>query len=155
MANRIMTDPLLDIVIVLLIFTMVRTVSLSMRISRLTQGADGKSLETTIATLSERVTALEAHAKKTEIALNNLDDRMEGAVRGVSVTHYDPFQSAGGQQSFSTTLLNEAGDGVLVSGIHARDSVRVYAKPIKNFTSDRDLSDDERHAIESAKQKLK
>lgn len=148
-------DPWVPILLVLLIAALLRTIFLSARISRLTQGGDGKSLEGTIRGLTERVTLLEGHAKTSEVALNNLDERVGRAVRGVSVKRYDPFENSGGQQSFTSALVDEHGDGVLISGIHARDSVRVYAKEIKNFSSDRELSSDERTALDTAKEKLK
>ena len=68
--------------------------------------------------------------------------------------HFDPFQNAGGQQSFATALVSEKGDGVVVSGIHSRDGVRVYAKPIERFESKRELSNEEHEAIRDAKKVL-
>lgn len=104
--------------------------------------------------LNERVAKLEAHAKKTEVACEDLDRRLAGAVRGAAVERFDPYQGAGGQQSFTTALLSERGDGIVISGIHSRDTVRVYAKPVTKFTSERELSGEESRAIESAKKKL-
>lgn len=153
-ATRIQTDPLLDIVALLLIFALIRTVMLSRRITILTRGGDGKSLESAIKGLHERASALETHAKTAETALNNLDTRIQGSIRGVAVKRFDPFQNSGGQQSFATSFLDEHGNGAVVSGIHARDGVRVYAKEVKNFSSDRELSDEERGAIAEAQKKL-
>jgi hypothetical protein len=147
-------DPLSVLLIVLVIAALVRIVMLSSRITLLTQGADGKSLEGTIQALTARAHALEAHAQKTELALNNLDERVKGAIRGVAVKRFDPFQNAGGQQSFTSAFVDESGSGVVISGIHARDSVRVYAKELSKFTSDRELSDDEQAAIADAQKRL-
>lgn len=107
-----------------------------------------------ITKLKERTAKLEAHAKKVEAALDDLDMRLGTAIRAVSVERFDPFQGAGGQQSFTTALVDEAGNGAVISGIHSRDGVRVYAKPVANFTSERELSEDEIRAIGSAKGKL-
>lgn len=152
--ERVTTDPVLDVVLVLLIFALVRTVMLSRRITLLARGSSGKSLEGTIHGTADRVTALEAHAGKTETALNNLDTRLGGAVRGVAVRRFDPFQNSGGQQSFAAAFLDESGDGVVVAGIHARDGVRVYAKEIKKFASERELSEEEVLAVADARKKL-
>lgn len=107
-----------------------------------------------IGKLKDRVAKLEAHAKTAEAALENVDKRLAGAVRGVAVERFDPYQGAGGQQSFTTAFVNEKGDGIVVSGIHSRDGVRVYAKPVNAFKSERELSEEESRAIESAKKKL-
>jgi hypothetical protein len=104
--------------------------------------------------LKDRVAALEKHAKTSEAALENLDARLQGAVRGVSIERFDPYQGAGGQQSFASAFVNERGDGIVVSGIHSRDGVRVYAKPVAAFKSERELSEEESRAIESARKKL-
>lgn len=151
---RLSGDPLLILVLVLLALTLVQVFLLSRRLSRLTRGANAVSLEATIASLSETTASLSEHARVTEAALNNLDTRLMTSVRTVSVRRFDPFQNAGGQQSFATALLNEKGDGVVLSGIHARDSVRVYAKDVHHFMSERELSADEAAAIDDAKKKL-
>lgn len=147
-------QPFLAALVALSVILLIYCSFLSWRITQLTRGGDGKSLEGTIKKLAERTSALEAHAKKTELALENLDMRMQGSVRGVSVERFDPFQNAGGQQSFVTAFLNEKGDGVVVSGIHSRDIVRVYAKDVRGFTSERELSEEEQKAIKKAQKNL-
>lgn len=107
-----------------------------------------------IGKLKDRVAKLEAHAKTAEAALENVDKRLAGAVRAIALERFDPYQGAGGQQSFASAFLNEKGDGIVVSGIHSRDGVRVYAKPVSDFRSERELSEEESRAIENAKKKL-
>lgn len=141
------------VLLVLSVIALLRSILLSRRITLLTRGGDGKSLEKTIRALEARAEALEAHAHTTETALNNLDERLKSTVRGIALTRYDSF-SAGGQQSFSAALVSEDGSGVVLSGIHARDSVRVYAKDIGAFKSDRELSAEESIALTEARKKL-
>ena len=152
--NRLESDPVLDFVLVVAVVSLIGTFLLSRRLSRLMASGTGQSLEGTIATLVTRLTAVETHVETTKVALNNLDERLQTAVRGVSVRRYDPFENAGGQQSFTSALVNEDGDGVVLSGIHSRDSVRVYAKEVSNFTSAHELSEDETKSIAEAKNKL-
>lgn len=104
--------------------------------------------------LKDRVAALEKRSETAEAALEDVDKRLGTAVRGVAVERFDPYQGAGGQQSFTTAFLNEEGGGLVVSGIHSRDGVRVYAKPVTAFKSERELSLEESRAIDSAKKKL-
>ncbi len=127
---------------------------LSYRLDVLTRGGNGKSLESTITALSSRIQKLETHAAAATEGLTNHEERIQRAVSGVSVKRFDPFQNAGGQQSFATALLSEKGDGVVLSGIHARDGVRVYAKEVKKFASERELSEEETRAIGETKTKL-
>lgn len=147
-------SPILSGLAILVIFSLLQDFFLFRRLRRLVRGGDGKSLEGTIKKLNERVSNLETHALKAEAAFENVDARLGTAVRSVSVKRFDPFQNAGGQQSFATALLDEQGSGVVISGIHARDGVRVYAKNVSKFKSERELSEEEEGAIEEAKKNL-
>lgn len=147
-------NPVLSGLSILVIWALIQDFFLFRRLRRLVRGGDGKTLEGTIRTLQERVSVLEAHATKSELAFDNVDARLETCVRGISVKRFDPFGGEGGQQSFIVTLLDECGDGAVISGIHARDGVRVYAKGVKKFTSERELSTEEQDSIADAKKTL-
>lgn len=146
--------PLTTILGVFSFILLIAVLWLAYRIDVLTRGGDGKSLESTMSALAERIQKLERHAGAATEGLKNHELRIQRAVSGVSVKRFDPFQGAGGQQSFATAFLNEKGDGVVVSGIHARDGVRVYAKEVKKFASERELSEEETGAIADTKTKL-
>jgi len=139
---------------VIIILLVIQNILLGRRITRLTQGADGISLEGTIHTLGERADVLERYARSSSQKIKDIDERLQTSVRGVAVERFDPFQNAGGQQSFATALLNEHGDGIVLSGIHSRDGVRVYAKDVKGFKSERELSEEEQKAITQAQKNL-
>ena len=151
----IQKSPLLFAVALGLIIALAAIAFLSFRVSRLTRGSDGKSLEGVMRNLSTRVLTLESFSRDTRETLKDNERRLQRSIQGVSVMRFDPFQNAGGQQSFSTALLDEKGTGVVISGIHGRDNVRVYAKDVSNFKSERELSDEERSAIEEVKKNLK
>ena len=103
---------------------------------------------------------LEGHARalqRLEAAIRQLsaDDRglaesVRGAVQRVSLLRYDAFEEVGGRLSFSCALLNERGDGVVVTSINGRQDTRVYAKPVHGGTSDHNLSEEEEQAIRVA-----
>lgn len=147
-------DPLVATLVLVVLVLLVQVLLLTRRLTALTKGAAAGSLEATIADTHARVATLEERGKTVEVALNNLDERIGTAVRAVVVRRFDPFEGGGGQQSFATALLDESGNGVVLSGIHARDSVRVYAKDVTGFVSERELSTDEQKAIEDAKERL-
>jgi len=147
-------NPALTVLAILVAAALVQQFFLSLRLQRLMQGGDGKTLEGTIRKLQERVTTLETHAAKSELAFENVNARLERSIRGIAVRRFDPFGGEGGQQSFIIALLNEQGNGTVLSGIHARDGVRVYAKALKGFVSERELSEEEQSAIADAKKTL-
>lgn len=77
-------------------------------------------------------------------------DLIEGAVRRVGLIRYDAFEDVGGRLSFSCALLDERGNGVVVTSINGRQDTRVYAKPITAGKSAYNLSVEEEEAIRQA-----
>jgi hypothetical protein len=69
------------------------------------------------------------------------------ALRHVAVVRYDAFRDMGGRMSFSAALLDDAGDGLVITAIHGRSETRSYAKGVKAGNSDQQLSPEERQAI--------
>ena len=57
----------------------------------------------------------------------------------VGLVRYNPFEETGGNQSFALALLDAAGDGWVLSSLHAREGTRVYAKSITGGRSDAGL----------------
>lgn len=67
-----------------------------------------------------------------------------------ALVRYDAFEDMGGQLSFSAALLDDYGDGLVVTSINGRTETRTYAKPIRQLDSPHNLSDEERAAIAEA-----
>ena len=60
-----------------------------------------------------------------------LEGAQRRAFQRVGLVRYNPFEETGGNQSFALALLDAAGDGWVLSSLHARSGTRVYAKAIK------------------------
>jgi hypothetical protein len=69
------------------------------------------------------------------------------AIRHVAVVRYDAFNDMGGRMSFSAALLDDAGDGVVISSINGRTETRTYAKGVKGGASEAELSPEEEQVI--------
>jgi hypothetical protein len=127
-----------------------RTRRLDARLRGITRGAEGRSLEA----------VLDAHLEKVFEMSRSLDDVaartaiLEGAQRRafqrVGLVRFNPFEETGGNQSFALALLDAAGDGWVLSSLHARAGTRVYAKAIKTGRADSGLSAEETAAIAQA-----
>ena len=72
------------------------------------------------------------------------------ALQKFALVRYDAFEDMGGQLSFSVAVLDEHGDGLVLTSINGRTETRTYAKTVKALTSDHNLSDEEREAIAAA-----
>jgi hypothetical protein len=69
------------------------------------------------------------------------------AIRHVSVVRYDAFPDMGGRLSFSAAMLDDAGDGIVLTAINGRTETRSYAKGVKGGVSEHALSPEEEQAI--------
>jgi hypothetical protein len=83
--------------------------------------------------------------KEIEVTRGELKD----ALRHLAVVRYDAFGDTGGKLSWSMALLDDNGDGVVLTSINSRADARTYAKEIKAFTSESKLSPEEEEAIDT------
>ncbi|MBW3665876.1 MAG: DUF4446 family protein [Actinobacteria bacterium] len=79
-----------------------------------------------------------------------LRELLRDTVSRVGVVRYDAFEEMGGALSFSAALLDERGDGVVLTAINGRAEARTYAKPIAGGSSEHNLSPEEQQAIDAA-----
>jgi hypothetical protein len=73
------------------------------------------------------------------------------ALRHVAVVRYDAFGDMGGRLSFSAALVDDRGDGLVLSSIHARGESRTYAKGVVGGGSDVTLTPEEQQALAAAR----
>lgn len=90
-----------------------------------------------IAALRGRVDALEANAAR--------------SLQRVGFVRFNAFPDVGSELSYALAVVDRQGNGFLVSSIYSREEVRTYAKAVRDFTADKELSDEERRAIELAR----
>jgi hypothetical protein len=93
---------------------------------------------------------LEAAIRQLAAEQQRLGNLTKTAVQRVGLVRYDAFDDVGGRLSFSCALLNDDGDGVVVTSINGRQDTRVYAKPVYRAESMHNLSEEEGAAIREA-----
>jgi hypothetical protein len=79
-----------------------------------------------------------------------LGEAMRSAIRHIGVVRFDAFEDMGGRLSFSAALLDDNGDGIVITSINGRQDTRCYAKTVQRGTSVHNLSDEEEQAIREA-----
>src|SRR5690242_1847282 len=65
------------------------------------------------------------------------------ALKHLAVVRYDAFEDTGGQLSWSLAILDDHGDGTVLTSIHGRTEARTYAKSIAGWRCDQPLSPEE------------
>jgi hypothetical protein len=87
----------------------------------------------------------EVQSLRTDLSAARAD--LSDALRHVAVVRYDAFGDMGGRMSFSAALLDDAGDGLVLTSINGRSETRTYAKGVKAGASDHTMSPEEQQAI--------
>ena len=122
---------------------------LERRISRLLRGKNAANLEDTFNTFSVDLKSIKHSIIMIAKELESMDARIKRNIGWVKTVRFNPFKTEGGNQSFATALLDEEGNGVVISSLYSRDKTSVYAKPVKNLASEYELTREEREVIGS------
>ena len=123
---------------------------LDARVTSLTRGGDGGSLEAVLGSHLERVETVAREVDEVVARQAILEGAQRRAFQRVGLVRFNPFEETGGNQSFALALLDAAGDGWVLSSLHARAGTRLYAKAVKAGRSDAALSDEETAALAQA-----
>jgi hypothetical protein len=147
---------LLSIVIATLFIFIAIIIHLEIRIKNLLGGTDAKNIEEGMKTLKEEIKAMQAFSEKASAHFFNIEKRLRKSVQNIETIRFNPFKGtgSGGNQSFSTSFLNEHGDGVVISSLHSRDRISIFSKPIKNFNSEYEMSDEEKEVVKKSKSEI-
>lgn len=110
--------------------------------------------KTDIRTLLESLLkAIEESKKETgeiEKLLQDIRKKDLGHIQKIGLVRFNPFRDAGGNQSFAFALLDAQSSGIVLTGLHARETTRIYVKEIIKGASRSELSKEERQAVEQA-----
>jgi len=79
--------------------------------------------------------------------IQRLRSDVSTSLRHMAVVRYDAFGDMGGHLSWSMALLDDGGDGVVLTSIHGRSDSRTYAKNVSSWTVNQQLSPEEAEAI--------
>ena len=116
----------------------------------ITRGSDGRSLEAVLDAHLDKVFGVAREVDDLSARSAMLEANGRKAVQRVGLVRFNPFEETGGNQSFALALLDAAGDGWVLSSLHARSGTRVYAKAITAGRADAGLSAEETAAIAQA-----
>ena len=103
------------------------------------------------------ITALQTGPEEAERDLEDLRNRVAaleaasaGALQHVGFVRFNAFADVGSELSYALAAIDDRGNGFLISSIYSREEVRSYAKAVRGFTTDKDLSAEEQRALDMA-----
>lgn len=151
--------PLIYVLILAILFGVVvvltiATVRNDRKLKSFMRGKDGGSLEATLAWLTQKAAATDDTLHAHKEALEMIDARVKRSIRGYSLVRYNAYENAGGDQSFASGLIDEHGDGYVLSVITHRNHVGVYAKRVNRGSPEVSLTDEEKEALATAQKSL-
>lgn len=116
---------------------------------------NGNSLDKLLGEYSSEVKKVSASLVQNEKRIQHTEIKLRSSVDRAELVRFNAFDNMGSDLSFSLALLNQEGNGVVLSSINSREESRVYAKPIVKGESTYHLSEEERQVIKKAKDTVK
>jgi len=132
-------------------FWIIRT---EQRLKKFFRGNKAKDLEETILGLQDEIKMLDSSRIRADAQISELKNKLAQSIRGLETIRFNPFSDQGSNQSFAISMLNEEGDGVVLSSLYSRERMSVFAKPIKGGKSEYELTEEEKETLWKAKEKI-
>jgi hypothetical protein len=147
---------LIGVLAILILVLVIDVFCLRRKIRKFLRGEKNENLGAVIQSFDKEIHDLEGFRGEMQKYLVNLEKRVRRSTQIIETVRFNAFSrdAVGGYQSFATAILNEDGDGTVISSLYSRERVSVFAKPIAKFISEIELSDEEKQVVEKAKGKL-
>ncbi len=137
--------------IILITINHFRLTSLTKKYKSLIKGLSEKNVEDLMISYSNEI-----HNVKNDIEGNiknrllGLEKQIPTCLRHFGLTSYNAFENVSNNMSFSVAALNDKNDGIILTGIYTRENSYVYSKEIVNGQSNKELSREEKEALNKA-----
>ena len=156
MQTPISTEEILIYVLVAVVIILIAwIIRLETKIKNIPSVKINENINNRIEVLQEDISELENFREKTNSNLTTIGNELKKTIKGIETIRFNPFKdgSVGGNQSFATTLVDDYGNGVVISSLYSRERVSVFAKPIINWICEYELSEEEKISLKQAREK--
>lgn len=125
---------------------------LTQKIKKLTRGGSFDNLDQVLKSIDNDMVSMQNFSKQTIDKMKNFEERIKISQSNLDITHYKAFSGmdSGGNTSFALTILNEKGDGFILSSMQARERMSLFCKPVKNFRTEGILTEEEKSSLTKA-----
>ncbi|HKF85602.1 MAG TPA: DUF4446 family protein [Candidatus Limnocylindrales bacterium] len=138
------------VLLVLVVLLFRRTSAAERRFASLTRGESGTSLEGILEAHLDKVYAVAREVDEIAARTAVTEAAQRRSFQRIGLVRFNPFEDTGGNQSFALALLDQSGDGFVISSLHARAGTRVYGKAVGKGRSESNLSAEETEALRLA-----
>lgn len=142
------------VIAVISIISLIISILAYRRVGKIFKNTNLKDFEDLVTSHTKAIDELVQFRSKSLQTFKSLGDRMKTKVGSVPTLRFNPFQGDGfgGNQSFSSVFADENGNGVIITSMHTRERTNIFAKPIKGWQSEYELSEEEKTTLNRAKQ---
>lgn len=121
---------------------------------KLTKGSNNLSLEKVLEGIIKNQDIEAKHIRELSQNLAALENRSQEHYQKVSLIRFNPFEDAGGDQSFVIAMLDGLDNGFVISSLHSRSGTRVYAKAVSaGKATAHAFTKEEKEAVDKAQKK--
>ncbi len=150
----------LAIIMVLVIICFILNAVNSSKISTLMEYSDDGDIISALRDYYEKVEDLSKTINDSSDAvflkrLEDCENEAHISVKKIGITNFDAFDDVKGNMSFSLALLNNNDDGIILTSLYGHNSCNTYLREVTNGETPVKLMNEEREALDKAKNKLK
>jgi len=110
---------------------------------------DNKNLEYMLNEHLAMVKRVDSRVRGLDKNLEGINKRLSNRIKKAPVIRYNPFEEMGGNQSFSLALLDEHGDGVVLTA-YIQGRAQLFCQTRSKGRSEHPLSEEEKRSIDMA-----
>lgn len=127
------------------------------RIAKMLRGKSAQDIDEVLIHIYKNISSLEQFKQQTIGNLNIMNGKIARSIQSIETLRFNPFKGmgTGGNQSFATALIDENGDGVILSSLYSSDRVSIFAKPVVKFNPSFELTDEEKEVLSQATIKIR
>lgn len=113
-------------------------------------GKRATELESVLGSIQKDLSKIEGTHDEIKRRLLGAEKRIARSIRNIKTIRFNPFSDSGSNQSFATAIVDDHGDGVILSSLYSRERVSIFAKPVKNGKPEYDLTEEEEEVLTEA-----
>jgi len=98
--------------------------------------------------------AQEAFERQSGSRLDSLEKLVRHELLKIGFLRFNAFSDVGSDLSYALALVNEEGDGVVLTSIYSREETRTYGKTVRRFVTAQGASKEEQTAIAMTRQSV-
>lgn len=92
--------------------------------------SDERDIRKKFSEVLEEVANFKGDTKALKAKFENMENQNLEHLQKVALLRFNPYDDTGGDQSFTLALLDESGNGFVLTSLHSRSNTRVFAKPV-------------------------